>query len=84
MTFSNLGFGLLVGIGGSVLVKTDNGIIRPSDVVISKPAVEHLGAIQYDHGKAETGHFRRTGALAPLLAVLLNPLHRYPWNFGLS
>lgn len=72
MTFSNLRFGLLVGIGGGVPLKTDNGMIRLGDVVVSKPVGEHSGAVQYDHGKAETGHFRRTGALAPPPTVLLN------------
>jgi nucleoside phosphorylase len=72
MTFPNLRFGLLVGIGGGVPVKTDNGIISLGDVVVSKPTGGHSGAIQYDHGKAEIGQFRRTGALAPPPAVLLN------------
>jgi nucleoside phosphorylase len=72
MTFPNLRFGFLVGIGGGVPVGTDNGIIRLRDVVASKPAGEHSGAIQYDHGKVEAGQFRRTGSLAPPLAVLLN------------
>src|SRR5271156_5808503 len=72
MTFPNLRFGLLVGIRGGVPVKTDNGMIRLGDVVVSKPAGGHSGAIQYDHGKAETGHFKRTGALALPPAVLLN------------
>jgi nucleoside phosphorylase len=72
MTFPNLRFGLLVGIGGGVPVKTDNGMIRLGDIVVSKPAGGHSGAVQYDHGKAETGHFRRTGALPPPPAVLLN------------
>jgi nucleoside phosphorylase len=45
MTFPNLRFGLLVGIGGGVSVKTDNGIIRLGDVVVSKPAGEHSGVI---------------------------------------
>jgi nucleoside phosphorylase len=70
-TFPNLRFGLLVGIGGGVPVKTDNGLIRLGDVVVSKPAGEHSGAVQYDHGKAETGQFRRTSALTPPPAVLL-------------
>jgi nucleoside phosphorylase len=72
MTFPNLRFGLLVGIGGGVPVKTDNGMIQLGDVVVSKPAGKHSGAIQYDHGKAEAGQFRRTGSLAPPPAVLLN------------
>jgi hypothetical protein len=71
-TFQNLRFCLLVGIGGSVPTKTNNGIIRLGDVVVSKPVGEHSGVVQYDHGKAETGYFRRTGALAPPPAVLLN------------
>jgi nucleoside phosphorylase len=71
-TFQKLRFGLLVGIGGGVPTKTDNGMVRLGDIVVSKPAGEHSGAVQYDHGKAEAGYFRRTGALAPPPAVLLN------------
>jgi nucleoside phosphorylase len=71
-TFPGLKFGLLVGIGGGVPTKTDNGIIRLGDVVVSKPVDGHSGALQYDHGKAEAGQFRRTGFLAPPPAVLLN------------
>ncbi|KAF6803118.1 NB-ARC and TPR domain protein [Colletotrichum sojae] len=72
MTFPNLRFGLLVGIGGGVPVETDDGMIRLGHVVVSKPAGGHSGALQYDHGKAKDGHFERTGALAPPPAVLLN------------
>jgi nucleoside phosphorylase len=72
MTFPNLRFGLLVGIGGGVPMKTDNGIIQLGDVVVSKPVGEHSGAVQYDHGKAKAGQFERTGTLAPPPAVLLN------------
>ena len=71
-TFPNLRFGMLVGIGGGVPTKTDNGIIRLGDVVVSKPSGEHSGAVQYDHGKAEAGHFTRTGVLAPPPRVLIN------------
>jgi len=45
MTFPNLRFGLLVGIGGGVLVKTDNGMIRLGGIVVSKPSSEHLAII---------------------------------------
>jgi len=55
-----------------VPVKTENGMIRLGDVVVSKPMSGHSGAVQYDHGKAEIGHFKRTGALASPPAVLLN------------
>jgi nucleoside phosphorylase len=71
-TFPNLEFGLLVGIGGGVPVKTDNGMIRLGDVVVSKPTGKHSGALQYDHGKAETGQFKRTGTLPPPPEELLN------------
>jgi hypothetical protein len=53
MTFLNLNFGLLLGIGDGVLVKTDNGMIRLGDIVVSRPIGEHSGAIHYEHGKAE-------------------------------
>ncbi|KAL7755650.1 hypothetical protein ACKLNR_014177 [Fusarium oxysporum f. sp. zingiberi] len=71
-TFPQLKFGLLVGIGGGVPVMTDNGMIRLGDVVVSKPAGGHSGAVQYDQGRARAGHFERTGALAPPPDVLLN------------
>jgi nucleoside phosphorylase len=71
-TFPNLRFGLLVGIGGGVPLKTDNGMIRLGDIVVSKPAGGHSGSVQYDHGKAKVGQFECTGALAPPPAVLLN------------
>jgi nucleoside phosphorylase len=70
-TFPNVKLGLLVGIGGGVPTKTDNGMIRLGDVVVSKPAGLHSGAVQYDHGKAWAGQFQRTGTLAPPPAVLL-------------
>ncbi|KAJ9633811.1 hypothetical protein H2199_009224 [Coniosporium tulheliwenetii] len=70
--FPQLRFGLLVGIGGGVPVRTFDGLVRLGDVVVSKPTGEHSGAVQYDHGKAKTGCFKRTGALAPPPAVLLD------------
>lgn len=71
-TFPNLKFGLLVGIGGGVPVKTDEGFIRLGHVVVSKPTNGHSGAIQYDHGKAKAGKFERSSSLAPPPTVLLN------------
>lgn len=72
MTFPKLKFGLLVGIGGGVPVKTDEGMIRLGHVVVSRPANGHSGAVQYNRGKAKVDLFERTGALAPPPAVLLN------------
>jgi nucleoside phosphorylase len=71
-TFKQIRFGLLVGIGGGVPTRTDNGPIHLGDVVVSKPEQTHSGAIQYDHGKALEGHFRRTGCLTSPPTVLLN------------
>ncbi|GJC90287.1 hypothetical protein ColLi_13125 [Colletotrichum liriopes] len=61
MTFPNLQFGLLVGIGGGVPVATDEGMIRLGHVVVSKPTGTHSGAVQYDHGKAKNGPGRIQG-----------------------
>ncbi|KFA56395.1 hypothetical protein S40293_05044 [Stachybotrys chartarum IBT 40293] len=72
MTFPNVKFGLLVGIGGGVPVTTDAGMVRLGDVVVSKPTGIHSGAVQYDHGKAWGGKFERTGSLAPPPALLLS------------
>lgn len=71
-TFRYLRFALVVGIGGGVPKRTDHGPIRLGHVVVSKPADVHSGAVQYDHGKAEHGDFRRTGFLPPPPIVLLN------------
>lgn len=72
MTFPNLKYGLLVGIGGGVPVQTDHGMIRLGHVVVSEPAGIHSGAVQYDHGKARAGEFVRVGSLAPPPSALLN------------
>lgn len=72
MTFPNLKYCLLVGIGGGVPVETDHGMIRLGHVVVSEPTGIHSGAIQYDHGKAKTGHFERKGSLPPPPTALLN------------
>ncbi|KAL3443002.1 hypothetical protein BJX65DRAFT_312302 [Aspergillus insuetus] len=70
-TFPTLRFCLLVGIRGGVPTTTDNGMIRLGDVIVSKAVHERSGALQYDHGKPETGRFTRTGVIAPRPAVLL-------------
>jgi nucleoside phosphorylase len=45
MTFPNLKFSILVGIRGGVPVKTNNGMIRLGDVVVSKLAGEHSSIV---------------------------------------
>lgn len=65
-----------MGIGGGVPTRTDDGLIRLGHVVISKPVIEHSGAVQYDHGKAKAGQFRRTCFLTPPPFMLLNTAQR--------
>jgi nucleoside phosphorylase len=62
--FPELEHGLLVGIGGGVPVKTDNGDVRLGDVVVGTPAGVHPGTVRYDQGKTETGGFTHTGCLS--------------------
>ncbi|KAK4889605.1 hypothetical protein LTR27_011589 [Elasticomyces elasticus] len=75
-TFPRLRFSLLVGIGGGVPTQPNEVFIRLGHVVVSNPEGQHSGAVQYDHGKAEAGEFRRTGSLAPPPNVLLNAASR--------
>jgi nucleoside phosphorylase len=75
MTFPNVRYGLLVGIGGGVPVVTKKGMIRLGDVVVSEPVDGHSGVIQYDRGKEERDRFVRTGALPPPPRALLTAAH---------
>jgi nucleoside phosphorylase len=52
--FTNIRFGLMVGIGGGV--PNDNDV-RLGDVVVSQPVGRHGGVIQYDFGKSEPSGF---------------------------
>lgn len=73
MAFPNLRYGLLVGIGGSILTaQSDSGTVRLGHVVVSKSTGIHSGAIQYDRGRAEQGQFQRTGVIASPPQILLN------------
>ncbi|KAG2414217.1 hypothetical protein HFD88_003408 [Aspergillus terreus] len=66
-TFPNIRFGLLVGVGGGVPGPfTDTGPandIRLGDVVVSLPAGQGGGVIQYDLIRREVDGFRRVGVL---------------------
>ena len=62
-TFTNLRFGLLVGIGGGIpnLQEYD---MRLGDIVVSKPHGMYGGVVQYDLGKnLGEGSFKRKGSL---------------------
>ncbi|KAH8711820.1 hypothetical protein GQ44DRAFT_763039 [Phaeosphaeriaceae sp. PMI808] len=61
-TFRSIRFGLMVGVGGGV--PSTEADVRLGDVVISHPANQHGGVVQYDFGKTgEGGHMTRTGFL---------------------
>ncbi|KAH8432790.1 uncharacterized protein LDX57_010417 [Aspergillus melleus] len=61
LTFCQIRFGLMVGIGGGVPTTED---IRLGDVVVSNPTDGYGGVIQYDYGKTiSRGTFVRTGML---------------------
>lgn len=63
--------GLMVGIGGGVWSKTAD--VRLGDVVVSHPAGDHGGVVQWDYGKWEKeGVFRQTGMLNRPPKPLLN------------
>ncbi|KAK6525995.1 hypothetical protein TWF281_011036 [Arthrobotrys megalospora] len=69
-TFQAIKVGLMVGIGGGIPPK-----VRLGDVVVSKPADQCPGVVQWDFGKAEKGgKFRRTGALNKPPTALLTAL----------
>lgn len=75
-TFRSIRFCLVVGIGGGVPTMCENIPIRLGDVVVSSPTGNHSGAIQYDHGKAKSGGFERTGCLQSPPTVLLNAANK--------
>ncbi|KXH58327.1 hypothetical protein CSAL01_13102 [Colletotrichum salicis] len=80
-SFPSLRFGVLVGIGGGVPNLEDDIDIRLGDVVISQPAGQHGGVIQYDFGKTGAdGRIARTGSLNAPHTILLNALAKLRAN----
>lgn len=72
-TFPNIRFGLMVGIGGGV--PSESADVRLGDVVVSKPAANSGGVVQYDYGKTlRDGQFQRTGSLNKPPPVLLKAM----------
>ncbi|KAL2823876.1 hypothetical protein BDW59DRAFT_90495 [Aspergillus cavernicola] len=69
-TFTQIKFGLMVGIGGGVPGRSND--IRLGDVVVCKPVGKYSGVIQYDYGKTvQGGQFKLTGSLNKPPQVLL-------------
>lgn len=76
-TYSNLQFGLMVGIGGGVPRGSHAAAadIRLGDVVVSKPTRSSSGVIQYDYGKTiREGRIQRTSLLNKPPQVLLKAI----------
>src|SRR5690242_5572380 len=70
--FTNIRFGLMVGIGGGVpSIELD---IRLGDVVVSHPYQQHGGVVQYDFGKTMAKGHIRTGWLNAPPPVLLSAI----------
>ncbi|KAK8130828.1 kinesin light chain [Apiospora sp. TS-2023a] len=80
-SFPSLRFGVLVGIGGGVPRLDDEIDIRLGDVVISQPAGQYGGVVQYDFGKTRPdGRIARMGSLNAPPTVLLNALAKLRAN----
>ncbi|KAF3284331.1 hypothetical protein TWF970_011549 [Orbilia oligospora] len=82
MTFTNVKFGFMVGIGGGI-----PPAVRLGDVVVGTPGDGYPGVVQWDMGKAvQGGGFQRTGALdnppRSLLAALTELETAYDLNGG--
>lgn len=79
-TFPHIRVGLLVGIGGGIPNREKGVDIRLGDVVVSQPAGEHGGVIQYAKGKLQGDRetteveFLREGSLNKPPLFLLNAL----------
>jgi nucleoside phosphorylase len=69
-SFTEIRFGLMVGIGGGV--PSPKHDIRLGDIVVSRPEGTSGGVVQYDSGKAvRDGQFERTGSLDSPPQILL-------------
>ena len=70
LSFGQVRFGLLVGIGGGVPSQYHD--IRLGDVVVSQPNKSSAGMDQYDVGRSlRDGTFQLTGSLINLLYTLV-------------
>jgi nucleoside phosphorylase len=74
-SFTEMRFGLMVGIGGGVPSKEND--IRLGDVIVSRPTATCGGVIQYDSGRTvREGRFQRDGTLNRPPDVLLSAVSR--------
>ncbi|RPA75792.1 purine and uridine phosphorylase [Ascobolus immersus RN42] len=73
MSFTNLRFGLMVGVGGGIPDHPDFDV-RLGDVVVSTSTGTTGGVIQYDRGKRILGKLVRTGQLNSPPPILKNAI----------
>jgi nucleoside phosphorylase len=73
-TFSNLRFGVMVGIGGGI--PSSENDIRLGDIAVSLPSGQAGGVIQHDMGKKEDTGFRPTGFLNSPPTLLLTAISK--------
>ena len=82
MTFHNLRFYLMVGVGGGIPSAEND--IRLGDIVMSRPSGQHGGVIQYDLGRLEVDGFKRLGQLNKPPRLLLTALMNMKSNRALG
>lgn len=74
-SFPQIRIGLLVGIGAGIARPDQGRDIRLGDIIVSQPHGRSGGVVQYDLGKAKSGHRReRIGFLNSPPEVLLKAL----------
>ncbi|KAL7906747.1 nucleoside phosphorylase domain-containing protein [Trichoderma velutinum] len=83
LSFPQVRFGLMVGIGAGV--PRPGRDVRLGDIVVSRPEGTSGGVVQYDFGKAlQGGEFRRTGFLNSPPRVLRSAITNLQAQHGLQ
>ncbi|KAL5086258.1 hypothetical protein Trisim1_009138 [Trichoderma cf. simile WF8] len=83
LSFPQVRFGLMVGIGAGV--PRPGRDVRLGDIVVSRPEGTSGGVVQYDFGKAlQGGEFRRTGFLNSPPRVLRSAVTNLQARHGLQ
>ncbi|KAK4074994.1 uncharacterized protein Triagg1_4658 [Trichoderma aggressivum f. europaeum] len=83
LSFPQVRFGLMVGIGAGV--PRPGRDVRLGDIVVSRPEGTSGGVVQYDFGKAlQGGEFRRTGFLNSPPRVLRSAVTNLQAHHGLQ
>ena len=83
VTFPNVRFWLMVGIGGGIPNPPEVDI-RLGDIVVSIPTEQGPGVIQYDLGRMEVEGWRRKGALNKPPSLLLTAVRNLQSRSGVG